>query len=65
MTAVKTSPMTDMKSPIPDTADGDALIPMVKKKMSHLAQGVKPHTRLDKKPGHLKMFGEVKGGGKK
>lgn len=34
---------------VPDPADHDDLIPQVKKSMGHRAQGVKPHSRLDKK----------------
>ena len=35
----------------PDPSDHDNLIPAVKKKMNHRAQGMKPHTRLDRKGG--------------
>lgn len=45
-----------MADGLPDPADHDQLVPMVKKSMGHRAQGLKPHTRLDKK------FSSVKSG---
>lgn len=33
----------------PDPADHDDMVPAVKKRMNHRAQGIKPHMRLDKK----------------
>ena len=44
----------------PDVTDGDALVPMVKRKQGHKAQGMKPHMRLDKKPAHIKDMGSLK-----
>lgn len=40
--------MTDVPG-MPNPSDQDELVPMVKKRQGMKAQGIKPHTRLDRK----------------